>query len=92
MTKTVNGKWDSELARLSTYGAQEIVNGKCEMKSYLKSEIARAAGMSYSTFSRWLSQNTSFLAELGVMPTAKLIPARAAQWICGQYGIDEGEL
>ena len=24
MTKTVNGKWDSELARLSTYGAQEI--------------------------------------------------------------------
>ena len=24
-------KWDSELARLSTYGAQEMVNGKCEM-------------------------------------------------------------
>ena len=22
----VNGKWDSELARLSTYGAQEMVN------------------------------------------------------------------
>ena len=44
------------------------------------------------TFSRWLSQNTLLLAELGVMPHAKLIPARAAQWICGQYGIDEREL
>ena len=44
------------------------------------------------TFSRWLSQNALLLAELGVMPTTKLIPAKAAQWICGQYGIDEGEL
>ena len=24
--KQLNGKWDSELARLSTYGAQEMVN------------------------------------------------------------------
>ena len=62
------------------------------MKSYFKYELARAAGVSMRTFSRWLSQNTSFLAELGVMPTAKLIPARAAQWICSRYGIDEGEL
>ena len=83
-------RWDSELARLSTYWSAR--NGKCEMKSYFKYELARAAGVSMRTFSRWLSQNTTFLAELGVMPTAKLIPARAAQWICGQYGIDEGEL
>ena len=68
------------------------VNGKCEMKSYFKYELARAAGVSMRTFSRWLSQNTLLLAELGVMPTTKLIPARAAQWICSRYGIDEGEL
>ena len=59
------------------------------MKSYFKYELACAAGVSMRTFSRWLSQNTTFLAELGVMPTTKLIPAKAAQWICGQYGIDE---
>ena len=62
------------------------------MNSYFKYELARAAGISMRTFSRWLSQNTTFLAELGVMPTTKLIPAKAAQWICGQYGIDEGDL
>ena len=62
------------------------------MKSYFKYELARAVGVSMRTFSRWLSQNTLLLAGLGVMPHAKLIPARAAHWICGQYGIDEGEL
>ena len=55
------------------------------MKNYFKYELARAAGVSMRTLSRWLSQNTTFLAELGVMPTTKLIPDRAAQWICGQY-------
>ena len=91
MTKTVNGKWDSELARLSTYGAQEIVNGKCEMKSYLKSEMARAAGVSYSTFHRWMKQQSEQLSQWGVTPT-QLLPPVALKWICGQYGIDEEEL
>ena len=62
------------------------------MRSYLKSEIARAAGVSYRTFQRWLQQNRAILSEMGVMPRTQLVPARAAQWICGQYGIDEGEL
>ena len=62
------------------------------MKSYLKSEIARAAGVSYRTFQRWLQQQSEQLSLLGVMPRTQLIPARAAQWICGQYGIDEEEL
>ena len=60
------------------------LNGKCEM--------ARAAGVSYRTFQRWLQQNRAILSEMGVMPRTQLVPARAAQWICGQYGIDEGEL
>ncbi|MBQ6050557.1 MAG: hypothetical protein IJL35_08210 [Bacteroidaceae bacterium] len=62
------------------------------MRSYLKSEIARAAGVSYRTFQRWLQQNRAILSEMGVMPRTQLIPAKAAQWICGQYGIDEREL
>ena len=62
------------------------------MRSYFKSELARAAGVSYRTFQRWLQQNCAILSEMGVMPRTQLIPARAAHWICGQYGIDEGEL
>ena len=54
--------------------------------------MARAAGVSYRTFQRWLQQNRAILSEMGVMPRTQLVPARAAQWICGQYGIDEGEL
>ena len=61
------------------------------MRSYSKNELARAAGVSYRTFQRWLQQNRAILSEMGVMPRTKLIPARAAQWICGQYGIDEKE-
>ena len=61
------------------------------MRSYFKNELARAAGVSYRTFQRWLQQNRAILSEMGVMPRTKLIPARAAQWICGQYGIDEGD-
>ena len=37
------------------------------MKSYFKYELARAAGVSMRTFSRWLIQNTSFLAALAGM-------------------------
>ena len=49
------------------------------MKSYLKSEIARAAGVSYRTFQRWLQQQSEQLSQLGVMPRTQLIPARAAR-------------
>ena len=49
------------------------------MRSYLKSEIARAAGVSYRTFQRWLQQNRAILSEMGVMPRTQLIPARAAR-------------
>ena len=33
------------------------------MKSYLKSEIARAAGVSYRTFQRWLQQQSEQLSQ-----------------------------
>ncbi|MBQ6226141.1 MAG: helix-turn-helix domain-containing protein, partial [Bacteroidaceae bacterium] len=38
------------------------------MKSAYKYELADAAGVSPSTFYRWLSRNRSALARLGVSP------------------------
>ena len=65
---------------------------KCEMKSYLKSEMARAAGVSYSTFHRWMKQQSEQLSQWGVTPRTQMLPPVAVKWNCGQYGIDEEEL
>ena len=62
------------------------------MKSYLKSELARAAGVSCSTFKRWLRQQSEMFCQWGVTPRTQLLPPVAVQWICKAYGIDEGEL
>ena len=58
------------------------------MKSVYKSELADAAGVSRTTFWRWLKENHLHLVGLGVKPTAKVLPPKAVEWICGQYGID----
>ena len=58
------------------------------MKSYLKSEMARAAGVSYSTFHRWMKQQSEQLSQWGVTPRTQLLPPVAVKWICRQYGID----
>ena len=58
------------------------------MKSAYKYELAEAAGVSYTTFYRWLSGQRDTLASFGVKPTAKMLPPRAVAWICQQYGID----
>lgn len=58
------------------------------MKSMLKSELARAAGVSSRTFSRWIAQHQSELSALGVLPTAHLVPPLAVRYICEQYGIE----
>ena len=58
------------------------------MKSYYKFELAEAAGVSYTTFYRWLAGNRETLATFGVKPSAKMLPPRAVDWICKQYGID----
>ena len=63
-----------------------------KMRSYFKNELARAAGVSYRTFQRWLSQQSETLAKWGVTPRTQMLPPVAVKWICGQYGIDEGEL
>ena len=69
-----------------------MVNGKCEMKSYYKYELADAAGVSTRTFGRWLRQQSEQLSQWGVTPRSQLLPPVAVQWICKAYGIDEGDL
>ena len=44
------------------------------MKSMTKAELAKAAGVSSRTFSRWLIRHREELALLGVSPHAHLIP------------------
>ena len=58
------------------------------MKSVYKYELAEAAGVSSRTFRRWLSSNRDALASFGVNATTKILPPRAVEWICRQYGID----
>ena len=58
------------------------------MKSAYKNELADAAGVSHTTFYRWLSSKREDLASFGVKPTAKMLPPRAVEWICREYGID----
>ena len=58
------------------------------MRSYTKSELAALAGVSLSTFSRWLRRHAEQLTSLGVMPKAHLLNPRAVRYVCDLYGID----
>ena len=70
-----------------------MVNSKCEMlRSYSKCELARAAGVSSSTFQRWLRGQREHLSQWGISPRTQLLPPIAVRWICQQYGIDEEDL
>ena len=58
------------------------------MKSAYKYELAEAAGVNYKTFQRWMANNRTILSRFGVRRNSKMLPPRAVQWICLQYGID----
>ena len=58
------------------------------MKTAYKFELAEAAGVSYRTFQRWLAEKKAELARLGARPRQQLLPPRAVEWICREYGID----
>ena len=55
------------------------------MKSYFKYELARAAGVSYSTFRRWLKQQDEQLAQWDISPQQQLLPPIAVMWICKKW-------
>lgn len=54
----------------------------------LKSELAQAAGVSTRTLKRWLKNHEKNLQEMGIKPTAKLLPPVGVAYICKHYGID----
>lgn len=61
---------------------------KKNMKSMLKSELADLAGVSPSTFGRWLKRHSDELESMGVSSKTKVCPPIAVRYICEQYGID----
>ncbi|MBR0296397.1 MAG: hypothetical protein IJQ95_03270 [Paludibacteraceae bacterium] len=57
-------------------------------KSMYKSELATAAGVSLSTFRRWLQSDRKELALLGVGPKTKMLPPSAVKYLCEKYVIE----
>lgn len=58
------------------------------MRSYTKSELSRAAGVSAETFRRWLRSDRAFLAANGIRSTTKLFPPKVVKYLCKKYAID----
>ena len=58
------------------------------MRSMLKSELARAAGVSTRTFSRWLAKDSQLMRKHGITKHSHIIPPKAVRFLCHYYGID----
>ena len=58
------------------------------MLSYRKSELARMAGVSYSSFYLFLRSRRKELSAMGVAPHAQTLHGRALLYVCREYGID----
>ena len=57
-------------------------------KAMLKSELADAAGVSTTTFRKWLLSDHEELRLRGVMANAKLLTPAAVKYVCEKYCID----
>ena len=58
------------------------------MKSMLKSELARAAGVSVKTLNRWCRPHKKQLAEMGWNPSMKLLPPKIVSFMVEEFCID----
>lgn len=58
------------------------------MKAMYKSELARLAGVSASTFRRYLNSRRDVLAKMGVSPRTKMLPPKAVKFVVDDYCID----
>ena len=58
------------------------------MKAMTKAELARAAGVSTRTFSRWLIAHREELLLLGVSSHAHIIPPIGVKYIVDTFCID----
>lgn len=57
-------------------------------RSYSKSELAALAGVSYSTFYRFLCSHRKELVRLGVSRKSQLLRGRAFEYVLKAYDID----
>jgi len=58
------------------------------MKTMYKSELARLAGVSASTFRRYLNSRRDVLAGMGVSPKAKMLNPKAVKYVIEDYCIE----
>ena len=59
------------------------------MKAMLKSELARAAGVSVKTFNRWCKPHRKQLRALGWNESMKLLPPKVVKYVIEAFCIDE---
>jgi len=58
------------------------------MRTMYKSELARLAGVSATTFRRYLKTRREVLAGMGVAPKAQTLPPKAVKFIIDDYCIE----
>ena len=58
------------------------------MKSYTKAQLAYAAGVSVSTFRRWLKTDVAFLRANNITNGTKLLPPNVIRYLCEKYDIE----
>ena len=58
------------------------------MKAMYKSELARLAGVSPRTFSRYLATRREMLSRMGVSIHAQKLPPKAVKYVSEDYCID----
>lgn len=61
---------------------------KQQMKAMYKNELARAAGVSTTTFMRWLKPCLDDLARLGNSPTCKILNPAGVAYVCHRFCIE----
>lgn len=58
------------------------------IRAMYKSELAKLAGVSPSTFRRYLNTRREILADFGVAPRAQTLNPKAVRYVCEDYCID----
>ena len=65
-----------------------MVNNYDKHRFISKSELAKLAGVSERTFSRYLSSRQHILETMGVSRKTQLLPPQAVKYVCEDYCID----
>ena len=61
-----------------------------KVKSMTKSQIADCAGVSVKTLMNWCQPFRQELAQMGMLPNARVLPPHIVKFICEKLDIDIG--